>query len=334
MCAADPGSERSSRPLRPPAAQHPRRNAAYDPAHYGSSCSQLLVTNLLSSTSGKRGARRAVAPHRRKSGRANPLLSAIVLQSRNLRIRLHCPNIPIANILQQQRDVFPAYQIAKRSSAHSKHEFSGWYTPVPYNARGNAKLIAAVGHMLENPLEIRPQKSVATTRVVRDCPVADCESSDRLRNHTRSGFHLPFSGEGRNLTAFSGWGRWFGHGLAQFRRLLSDAQRLVTHPGVGALTALAFVLIIGEAERFQCGKQIAGYLGLIPEEDSSGERRRLGHISKFGSGLMRFFLVEAAKVTVRSDPEWRSRFFHLALRRGRKIAKVAMARRLAIRLFW
>ena len=108
----------------------------------------------------------------------------------------------------------------------------------------------------------------------------------------------------------------------------------MTHPGVGALTALAFVLIIGEAERFQCGKQIAGYLGLIPEEDSSGERRRLGHISKFGSGLMRFFLVEAAKVTVRSDPEWRSRFFHLALRRGRKIAKVAMARRLAIRLFW
>ena len=49
------------------------------------------------------------------------------------------------------------------------------------------------------------------------------------------------------------------------------AQRLMTHPGVGALTALAFVLIIGEAERFQCGKQIAAYLGLVPEENSSGE---------------------------------------------------------------
>jgi transposase len=68
----------------------------------------------------------------------------------------------------------------------------------------------------------------------------------------------------------------------------------MTHPGVGALTALAFVLIIGEAERFQCGKQIAAYLGLVPEEDASGESRRLGHISKQGSGLMRFFLVEAA----------------------------------------
>jgi transposase len=112
------------------------------------------------------------------------------------------------------------------------------------------------------------------------------------------------------------------------------AQRLMTHPGVGALTALAFVLIIGEAERFQSGKQIAAYLGLVPEEESSGERRRLGHISKQGSALMRFFLVEAAQVTVRSDAEWRNKFFHLAMRRGRKIAKVAMARRLAIRLFW
>src|SRR5499425_2773399 len=108
----------------------------------------------------------------------------------------------------------------------------------------------------------------------------------------------------------------------------------MTHPGVGALTALAFVLIIGEAERFECGKQIAAYLGLVPEEESSGERRRLGHISKQGSGLMRFFLVEAAQVTVRSDPEWRNKFFHLAMRRGRKIAKVAMARRLAVRLYW
>jgi transposase len=112
------------------------------------------------------------------------------------------------------------------------------------------------------------------------------------------------------------------------------AQRLMTHPGVGALTALAFVLIIGEAERFQCGKQIAAYLGLVPEEDSSGDSRRLGHISKQGSGLMRFFLVEAAQVTVRSDGEWRSKYFHLAMRRGRKIAKVAMARRLAVRMFW
>jgi transposase len=112
------------------------------------------------------------------------------------------------------------------------------------------------------------------------------------------------------------------------------AQRLQTHPGVGALTALAFVLIIGRAERFQCGKQIACYLRLVPLEDSSGQRRRLGHITKQGNSLLRFLLVEAAQVTVRSDPEWRSKYCHMALRRGRKIAKVAMARKLAVRLYW
>src|SRR5467141_257181 len=101
-----------------------------------------------------------------------------------------------------------------------------------------------------------------------------------------------------------------------------EAGRLRTHPGVGSLTALAFVLIIGEADRFQCGKQIASYLGLVPSEESSGQRRRLGHITKQGNSLLRFLLVEAAQVTVRSLPEWRSKYCHLTMRRGRKIAKV------------
>jgi transposase len=112
------------------------------------------------------------------------------------------------------------------------------------------------------------------------------------------------------------------------------AQRLRSHPGVGALTALGFVLIIGEADRFHCGKQVASYLGLVPLEDSSGNRRRLGHITKQGSSILRFLLVEAAQVTVRSIPQWRSKYFHLAMRRGRKIAKVAMARKLAVGLYW
>jgi len=113
-----------------------------------------------------------------------------------------------------------------------------------------------------------------------------------------------------------------------------QARRLMTHPGVGALTALAFVLIIGDAERFRCGKQVASYLGLVPLEKSSGNRRRLGHITKQGSSLLRFLLVEAAQVTVRSLPEWRRQYFHLRMRRGPKTVKVAMARRLAIGLFW
>lgn len=113
-----------------------------------------------------------------------------------------------------------------------------------------------------------------------------------------------------------------------------EARRLMTHPGVGPLTALAFVLIIGEADRFRCGKQIASYLGLVPLEESSGNRRRLGHITKQGNSLLRFLLVEAAQVTARSLPEWRNQYFHLMMRRGRKIAKVALARRLAVRLYW
>src|SRR5213593_2419818 len=113
-----------------------------------------------------------------------------------------------------------------------------------------------------------------------------------------------------------------------------EAQRLRTHPGVGPLTAMAFVLIIGKAERFQCGKQIASYLGLVPLEKSSGNRRRLGHITKQGSSMVRFLLVEAAQVTVRSLPEWRRKYVQLMMRRGRKIAKVAMARRLAVALYW
>src|SRR5258708_3507105 len=107
------------------------------------------------------------------------------------------------------------------------------------------------------------------------------------------------------------------------------ARRLRTHPGVGPLTALAFVLIIGKAERFQCGKQIASYLGLVPLEKSSGQRRRLGHITKQGSTLLRFLLVEAAQVTARSLPEWRSKYYHLTMRRGRENAKGAMGRELA-----
>ena len=76
-------------------------------------------------------------------------------------------------------------------------------------------------------------------------------------------------------------------------------RRLMTHPGVGPLTALAFELVIGTPERFHCGKQVASYVGLVPAEESSGDRRRLGHISKQGNALLRFLLVEAAQVTVR-----------------------------------
>ena len=81
-----------------------------------------------------------------------------------------------------------------------------------------------------------------------------------------------------------------------------EALRLMTHPGVGPITALAYVLIIGTPERFARGRQIGTYVGMIPTEDSSADKQRLGHISKQGSSLLRYLLVEAAQAATTLQP--------------------------------
>jgi len=113
-----------------------------------------------------------------------------------------------------------------------------------------------------------------------------------------------------------------------------EVLRLMTHPGVGPLTALAYVLIIGTPTRFERGKQIGTYVGMIPCEESSARKQRLGHISKQGNSLLRFLLVEAAQAAARIHPDWRRRYKRLAMRRHKSIAKVAMGRRMAIKLYW
>ena len=120
----------------------------------------------------------------------------------------------------------------------------------------------------------------------------------------------------------------------QEARKRPEVLRLMSHPGVGPLTALAYVLIIGTPTRFERGRQIGTYVGMIPSEDSSGGKQRLGHISKQGNSLLRFLLVEAAQAAARVNPEWRRRYTHLAMRRHRSIAKVAMGRKLGVRLYW
>src|SRR5204863_1766210 len=112
------------------------------------------------------------------------------------------------------------------------------------------------------------------------------------------------------------------------------AQLLKTQPGVGPITSLAFVLTIGDASRFQRGKQVASYLGLIPREYSSGGKQRLGGISKQGNRFLRMLLVEAAQVAVRYDPKFRKQYQHRCHYKPKAVAKVAVARKLAIRLFW
>src|SRR5208283_7371 len=113
-----------------------------------------------------------------------------------------------------------------------------------------------------------------------------------------------------------------------------EARRLMTHPGVGPQTALAMVLTLGEVSRFASSKQVASYLGLTPREHSSGGKQRLGHISKQGSSFMRFLLVEAGQTAVRGDAQLQRAYRRLAAKKSRAVAKVMVARRLAVRLYW
>jgi transposase len=113
-----------------------------------------------------------------------------------------------------------------------------------------------------------------------------------------------------------------------------SAVRLMTHPGVGPVTSLAFVLIVGPVTRFQRSKQLVSYLGLNPQEHSSGGRQRLGAISKQGNPMLRGLLVEAGHTAARLDAELRQDYQRLRLRRGGSVAKVAIARKLAVRMYW
>jgi transposase len=114
----------------------------------------------------------------------------------------------------------------------------------------------------------------------------------------------------------------------------ADAARLMTHPGVGPVTALAFVLTLGPVARFQRSKHVVSYLGLNPQERSSGDQQHTYAISKQGNTMMRWLLVEAAQTAVRFDPELPRRYQRLQFRWGARVAKVAVARKLAVQLYW
>ena len=121
--------------------------------------------------------------------------------------------------------------------------------------------------------------------------------------------------------------------VADEARQRPEAVRLMTHPGVGPVTALALVLTLGPSDRFESAKQVGSYFGLIPSEDSSGGKQRLGRISKQGSSFLRFLLVEAGQTAARLDPQLKRFYRRLAARKNRSVAKVAVARKLATRLY-
>ena len=113
-----------------------------------------------------------------------------------------------------------------------------------------------------------------------------------------------------------------------------EVARLRAQKGVGPVVGLAFVLTLGTVERFPRSRQLVSYLGLNPREDSSGPHQYLGHISKQGNSMMRWLLVEAAQTAARLDPELGRVYKRLKYRRGANVAKVAVARRLAVKMYW
>lgn len=113
-----------------------------------------------------------------------------------------------------------------------------------------------------------------------------------------------------------------------------QARLLMSQPGVGPITALAFVLTIGEVSRFEHSGQVASYLGLIPAEKTSGGKQRLGAITKQGNCFMRQLLVEAAQTACRLDEGFRKQYRARCHHKPKGVAKVAAARKLAVRLYW
>jgi transposase len=110
-------------------------------------------------------------------------------------------------------------------------------------------------------------------------------------------------------------------------------QRLRTHYGIGPLTGLCLVHTLECVERFANPRKVTAYVGFDPVEDSSAERRRIGSISKQGSRLLRFYLVEAGQIALRKDQDLARVYKRVLLRRGHAKAKVAVGRRLLVRAF-
>jgi len=110
-------------------------------------------------------------------------------------------------------------------------------------------------------------------------------------------------------------------------------ERLRTHPGIGLLTGLALVHTLTPVSRFVNSRKVTAYVGLEPREYSSGERKWMGRISKAGSRVLRFLLVEEGIKATREDVELKKLYYRVMQRREQARAKVAVARHLLIHAF-
>jgi transposase len=134
----------------------------------------------------------------------------------------------------------------------------------------------------------------------------------------------------RTMALLDGELAGFEQAIARFATHSPEIRRLVTIPGVGLLSAATFMAVVGDVRRFRSARQLVGYLGLDPRVRQSGSTAaRTGHISKEGPSSARAALCEAAHAALRSPGPLRAFGQRVAARRGRQVAIVAVARKLA-----
>lgn len=187
--------------------------------------------------------------------------------------------------------------------------------------RTRTKYIALVGALLRRE-GLRVRSGNADHFLSR---VAEVETDDGLRARLQPLLRL--------LAVLQGEIQEADRRIADIVRDDPVVQRLCTVPGVGPITATAFVATIDAIDRFAGAHQLESYLGLVPSERSSGEKQRKGHITKAGNSRLRYLLVEAGWSVLlsrkESTAELRAWAQRIAMRRGMKTAIVALARRLA-----
>ena len=121
--------------------------------------------------------------------------------------------------------------------------------------------------------------------------------------------------------------------LKQRAKASDQVSRLQTHPGIGLLTSLGLVHTLDPVSRFSNARKVVAYLGMEPMESSSGEKRRMLSISKSGSRLLRYLIIEAAHTAVRYDPDLKRFYLRLLRSKGKHKAIVAVGRKLVIRSY-
>jgi transposase len=113
-----------------------------------------------------------------------------------------------------------------------------------------------------------------------------------------------------------------------------DARLIDTIPGVGAYTALFLSSALDNVDRFLGSKHACAYLGLVPSLHQSGDLSYTGHITRQGNKWLRRNLIECARWSVRKDPHMRQFYLRIAHKRGKKKARVAVARRIVSYAYW